>query len=78
MYDRLRAAGSAEKDELLAAVDVDATGYASPASVWANMVKGRDTLRALPGVESPAPGGGPAEWRYVEPGPDVRADRGDE
>lgn len=64
MYDVLRKQGSAEKDELLDAVDVDATGYASPASVWANMVKGKDTLSALPGVEPPATGR--SEWRYNE------------
>ena len=64
MYDVLRDRGSAEKDELLDAVDVDATGYASRASVWANAVKGRDTLRALPGVETPPKGR--TEWRYVD------------
>jgi hypothetical protein len=64
MYDLLRERGQAEKDELLDAVDVDATGYASRASVWSNMVKGKDTLSALPGVESPPTGR--SEWRYTD------------
>lgn len=62
MYGRLRELGVAEKGDLLEAVDVDATGYASAESVWSNMVKGRDTLRALPGVETPSTG--KTEWRY--------------
>lgn len=64
MYDVLRERGSAEKDELLDAVDVDATDYASRDSVWSNMVKGKDTLRALPGVEPPP--SGKTTWRYDE------------
>lgn len=64
MYALLREAGAAEKSDLLGAIDVDATGYDSEASVWANMVKGRDTLRALPGVEPP--GAGMSTWRYQE------------
>ncbi|MUW14844.1 hypothetical protein GJ633_09345 [Halorubrum sp. CBA1125] len=53
-----------KKDDLLDAVDIDETGYASRDSLWANMIKGRDTLRALPGVESPAKGG--SQWRYTD------------
>ena len=64
MYHVLRERGEAEKDELLDAVDVDATGYAGRDSVWANMVKGKDTLSALPGVEPPPTGR--SEWRYTE------------
>lgn len=64
MYEYLREHGKAEKDDLLAVVDVDATGYADAGSVWANMVKGRDTLRALPGVETPP--AGRSEWRYTD------------
>jgi hypothetical protein len=64
MYSVLRERGQAEKDELLDAVDVDATGYASRASVWSNMVKGKDTLSALPGVEPPPTGR--SEWRYID------------
>lgn len=62
MYDLLREEGEAEKTDLLEVVDVDATGYADRESVWANMVKGRDTLRALPGVEKPSTGR--TQWRY--------------
>jgi len=64
MYDYLRGHGEAEKDELLDAVDVDATGYESRASVWSNMVKGKDTLRTLPGVEKPSTGR--SKWRFTE------------
>lgn len=63
MYEYLREHGAAEKDELLSVVDVDATGYASEESVWSNMVKGKNTLRALPGVETPPTGR--TTWRYV-------------
>jgi hypothetical protein len=63
MYDHLREYGEAEKDELLDVVDVDATGYESRASVWSNMVKGKDTLRALPGVEKPSTGR--SKWQYT-------------
>jgi len=64
MYDLLRERGEAEKGDLLGVVDVEATGYASEASVWSNMVKGRDTLRALPGVETPREG--MTTWRYTD------------
>jgi len=63
MYDYLVDHGEAEKSDLLGAVDVDATGYASEDSVWANMVKGCDTLRALPGVETPRTG--MTTWKYT-------------
>jgi len=63
MYEHLRKHGSAEKEGLLDVVDVDAAGYASRGSVWSNMVKGKDTLRALPGVEKPA--SGRSEWQYT-------------
>jgi len=63
MYDYLWEHGSAEKEDLLDVVDVDAAGYASCGSVWSNMVKGKDTLRVLPGVEKPA--SGRSEWTYI-------------
>lgn len=63
MYDHLREHGAATNDELRAVVDADAVGYKDAGSVWANMVKGKDTLRALPGVEKPAPGRNDP-WRY--------------
>lgn len=62
MYARLRELGEAEKADLLDVVDVDATGYAHADSVWSNVVKGKDTLAALPGVEKPA--SGMSTWRY--------------
>ena len=64
MYEYLQEHGSAEKRDLLGVVDADAVDYASPDSVWSNMVNGRDTLRALPGVEPPP--SGRMEWRYVD------------
>lgn len=63
MYDALRELGEAEKDDLLAAVDIEATDYQDGTSVWSNMVKGKGTLSALPGVESPSTG--KSEWRYT-------------
>lgn len=64
MYAVLRDRDEATKSDLLDAVDVDETGYASAESVWSNMIKGRDTLRALPGVETPAPGR--STWHYSD------------
>lgn len=64
MYDYLREHGTAEKSDLLDVVDVEETGYQGRDSVWSNMIKGRDTLRALPGVETPATG--KTTWRYTE------------
>jgi len=63
MYDHLREHGSAEKDDLLDVVNVETAGYASRNSVWSNMVKGKDTLRTLPGVQKPA--SGRTEWTYT-------------
>lgn len=62
MYRELRRLGEAEKADLLEVVDVDATAYQSERSVWSNVVKGQDTLSALPGVEAPATG--MSTWRY--------------
>lgn len=62
MYDRLRTLGEATRGDLLNVVDVDATGYAHADSVWSNVVKGKDTLAALPGAEKPA--SGMSTWRY--------------
>ena len=63
MYGRLRVLGEATRDDLLDVVDVDATGYAHADSVWSNVVKGKDTLAALPSVEKPGPG--MSTWRYT-------------
>jgi hypothetical protein len=62
MRDELRERGEATRDDLLNAVDVDATGYADANSLWKNSVAGRDTLRALDGVDRPPTGR--AEWRW--------------
>ena len=64
MYEYLKEHGSAEKDDLLGAVDVEATDYAGAESVWSNMVKGKSTLKSLPGVISPP--AGKSEWKYRE------------
>jgi hypothetical protein len=61
MYDHLREEGAAKKSDLLEVVDVEATGYDSAPSVWANMAKGK--LGKLPGVEAPPTG--KSTWRYV-------------
>lgn len=63
MRDRLRELGEAKRGDLLKAVDVEATGYADANSLWKNTVAGRDTLRALDGVERPPTGR--SEWRWV-------------
>ena len=63
MYRELRRLGEAEKSDLLEVVDVDATAYQSERSVWSNVVKGQDTLSALPGVEAPATG--MSTWRHA-------------
>lgn len=63
-YDLLRERGTAEKQDFLDLVDVDAVEYASPESFWSNCIKGHDTLRTLPGVEPPTQGGGDIKWRY--------------
>lgn len=66
MYDRLRERGRAEKADLLEVVDVDATGYASEDSLWANAVKARrerpNALTLLPGVTLEGD-----TYRYREP-----------
>jgi len=64
MYDHLRREGEATKAELLDVVDADTVDYAGADSVWANMVKGKETLQALPGVEPPPTGR--STWRYEE------------
>lgn len=64
MYALLREQGSAEKDELLSVVDVDEVGYQDETSTWANLIKGKDTLQSLPGVEPASQTR--TEWRYVE------------
>ena len=54
MYAYLRKHGTAERKDLLRVVDVDATGYDSEYSFWANCVRAGNekpnALRILPGV----------------------------
>lgn len=64
MYAYLREHGTAEKNDLLDVVDPDVVDYADANSVWSNMVKGKDTLRALPGVRTPS--AGKTTWRYED------------
>lgn len=56
MWETLRADRAAAKKDLLAVVDPDDVDYQSRESFWSNCIKGRDTLRALPGVEPPDEG----------------------
>lgn len=56
MYMELQRRGEATKEELLSVVDVEATDYQDEKSVWSNMVKGKDTLKAIPDVEEPSAG----------------------
>jgi hypothetical protein len=63
MYRHLQQQGSATKAEFLELVDAEQVGYSSPESFWSNAVKGRDSLRSLPGVSPPAEGG--RTWTYT-------------
>ena len=63
MYDHLREHGEAENDTLAELVDPDAVDYKNADSIWSNLVKGKETLRALPGVEPPPPSVD-EPWRY--------------
>jgi len=65
LYDYLRKNETARKADFLELVDADAVGYTDADSFWANSIKGRDTLRALPGVRPPEEGG--RSWQYNEP-----------
>lgn len=64
LYMYLEEKETASKAELLELIDPDNVGYSSAESFWSNAIKGRDSLRALPGVE--APNEGEHTWRYVE------------
>jgi hypothetical protein len=63
MAELLRERGTAEKSDMLAVVDPDAVGYASEASVWSNLIKGKDTLTVIDGVQKPPEGR--STWRWV-------------
>lgn len=62
LYAHLQREGLASRGDFLDLIDGEDVGYASAESFWSNCVKGRDSLRALPGVESPGEGG--HTWRY--------------
>lgn len=64
LYAFLEREGQARKSEFLELIDPDDVGYSSPESFWANCVKGRDSLRSLPGVE--APDEGSRVWRFTD------------
>lgn len=66
LYQYLQDHGTAKKADLLELIDAEAVSYSSADSFWANCIKGRDTLRSLPGVEPP--GEGEHTWRYTDPG----------
>jgi hypothetical protein len=63
MYMELQRQGEATKEELLSVVDVEAADYQDKGSVWSNMVKGKDTLKAIPGVQKPPRG--KSKWTYT-------------
>jgi predicted CopG family antitoxin len=64
LYRYLQQEETATREEFLELVDAEDVGYASAESYWSNAVKGRDSFRVLPGVESP--GEGEHTWRYSE------------
>jgi len=59
----LRDRGTAEKSDFLEVVPDDAVGYQSKDSFWSNCVKGRESLKAVPGVEKPPQGRN--EWTWT-------------
>jgi hypothetical protein len=62
MYAYLQKAGTATRSDFLGLISEREVDYETVESFWANSVKGRDSLRALPGVEPPQEGG--RIWRY--------------
>lgn len=68
MYQELQRLGEATSDELLDVIDPETVRFTggkktSPEeSSWSNLVKGKDTLSSLPGVEKPPTGN--STWRY--------------
>ncbi|WP_050033777.1 hypothetical protein [Halorubrum halophilum] len=63
MYDHLREHGELGNDHLASLASPDIVKCRTPETFWASVVKGTDTLRALPGVISPKPGTGDP-WEY--------------
>ena len=64
MAELLRDRGTATKSDFLELVEPNEVGYSSAESFWSNCVKGRDSLRAIPGVKPPKDG--LSEWSYSE------------
>ena len=58
----LRDRGAAEKSDFLEVVDADAVGYSSAESFWSNCIKGRNSLKAVSGVQKPPQGRN--EWTW--------------
>jgi hypothetical protein len=63
LYEFLQEEGTASRSDFLKLVDPDEVGYSTAESFWTNLVKARDALKQLPGVD--APGEGEHTWRYV-------------
>jgi len=69
MYHELQRRGEATSDDLLAVIDPAAVRFTGgkkttpEESSWSNLVKGKDTLSGLPGVEKPPVGN--ETWRYT-------------
>ncbi|WP_121744878.1 hypothetical protein [Natronorubrum halophilum] len=66
MAELLREQGTAEKSDFLEVVDLEEVRYKSKDSFWSNVVKGRDSLKAMPGVEKPPDGRTEWEWAGEE------------
>jgi|AntRauTorcE11898_2_1112593.scaffolds.fasta_scaffold14282_2 hypothetical protein len=62
LYAHLQEEGTATRSDFLELIDPDEVGYSSAESFWTNLVKARDALKQLPGVEAPSEG--EHTWRY--------------
>jgi len=62
LYAYLQQEGSAAKSDMLELVDPEYVGYSSAESFWSNAIKGRDSLRVLPGIRPPNEG--EHSWHY--------------
>lgn len=62
LHTHLRKKKTAEKSDFLHVIERFDHGYANAESFWSNVVKGKQTLQTLPGVEPPADG--LSTWRF--------------
>lgn len=62
LYAHLKMNETSRKSEFIGVLEHADHGYQDGESAWSNLVKGRETLATLPGVESPAEG--EHRWRY--------------